>query len=377
MPERDVASAERSDLKTAFGSGTDNYYSVDPQTTDGATGLKKTEYINSKWNQQLGYYKEIPELSSVIDAKATWTVGKGFTVDEENVTTEIVLRAIKGNGTDTFNTILENCIRTYNIGGDSFCEIIRTDEEVLINLKPLDPSSIKIITNLQGIIIKYEQISKNGKPNKPYEPDQIFHLARNRVADEIHGQNMIDKLVPIILFKNEAMADWRRVLHRNIEPLWIFHMDTDNTTVIGAFKAKMDAARGKGENMYIPKGAIVPELIGTAPNASLNPLATIEMADAKFYEAAQVPKIIVGGVGGFTEAAVKIAYLAFQQTIEEEQLFIEEQVFSQLGLEIELEFPVSLENEALSEKPKAEERPIENESAAQPNDTTAEMEGNK
>jgi hypothetical protein len=71
-----------------------------------------------------------------------------------------------------------------------------------------------------------------------------------------------------------------------------------------------------------------------------------------FYEVAQVPKIILGGSGEFTEASAKIAYLAFQQTIEEEQLFIEEQIFNQLGLTIDLEFPASLENELLSDNKK-------------------------
>jgi len=65
-----------------------------------------------------------------------------------------------------------------------------------------------------------------------------------------------------------------------------------------------------------------------------------------------VPQIILGGSGEFTEASAKIAYLAFQQNIEEEQLFIEEQVGLQLGMKIELEFPASLENELLSDNKK-------------------------
>ncbi|GAJ20677.1 unnamed protein product, partial [marine sediment metagenome] len=44
--------------------------------------------------------------------------------------------------------------------------------------------------------------------------------------------------------------------------------------------------------------------------------------------------------------------LAYQQGVEEEQLFIEEQVLSQLNLVIELEFPASLENELLSDNKK-------------------------
>ena len=60
------------------------------------------------------------------------------------------------------------------------------------------------------------------------------------------------------------------------------------------------------------------------------------------------------GAQEITEASAKIAYLAFEQTIEEEQLYIEEQVLNQLNLEIELEFPASLENELISDRSKSE-----------------------
>ena len=95
-------------------------------------------------------------------------------------------------------------------------------------------------------------------------------------------------------------------------------------------------------------------------------MAWIEALNNYFYEAAGVPKIIIGNAQEFTEASAKISYLAFQQTIEEEQLFIEEQVWEQLGLRIELEFPASLENELLSDKKKDATQ-----GAAQPNETTA------
>ena len=344
MPETRIDSAV---------SGTDQHtdFEVGALNTDGATGQDETEWMNNFWTIWFGYYKTIPELTSVIDAKATWTVGKGFQADDM---TTLLLDTFKGWGKDTFNTIIENMIRTYNIGGDAFCEIIRDDKDKLINLKPLDPGSIKIIVNGKGIIKRYEQVNKieKKKPTK-FQPEEIFHLARNRVADEIHGVSIIERLVKIINKKNEAMDDWQRVLKRNIDPLWIIHLDTDDETEIANFKKKYDKARGTGEGiMYVPKDVVVPELVTVAPNASLSAIPWIESLDAKFYEAAQVPKIIVGGSGGFTEAAVKIAYLAFQQTVEEEQLFIEEQVFAQLNLVIDLEFPASLENELLSDNAK-------------------------
>ncbi len=356
MPETDIGQATASEDKH-----TD--YSVDTETTDGISIQPETRWQNNNWDIQFGYYTNIPELQAVIDAKSRWTIGKGFIADE---ITTMLLDTIKGNGKDTFNTILENMIRTMHISGDSFAEIIRDDNENLINLKPLDPQSIVTIFNDKGLIKRYEQITKVKTNPKKFKSEEIFHLSRNRVADNIHGTSMVDVLVNTILRINEAKSDWKRVLHRNIDPMMIYHLDTDDPTKIATFKAKVDAARGKGENMYIPKDAVVPELISLAPNASLNPLSWIEAETDKFYQASGVPRFVVGGLGSITEAAVKIGYLAYQQTIEEDQLYTEEQVLSQLNLFIELEFPASLENELLSDK--AKDRTT---GASQPNETQA------
>ncbi len=361
MPDVDIASAVASDLTNQMVA-----FEVDKASTDGIFEQKESKWQEENWETYFGYYtdEKIPEITSVIDTLATWTVGKGYKADEE---TTMLLDTIKGFGFDTFNTILENAMRTMQIGGNFYAEIIRDSEENLINLKPLDPSVMVHIAGKNGQIKRFEQTQKTkGQPPKKFQPEDIFYLCRNRVADEIHGRGIIAKLKLIMNMKNEAMEDWRRVLHRNVDPLWIFHLDTDDTTKIAAFKAKHDAARKNGENMYIPKDVIVPEVVAVAPNASLNPLPWIDMLDLKFYNAARVPKIILGGAGGLTEAAVKIAYLAFQQTIEEEQLYIEEQVLSQLNLVINLEFPASLENELLSDNAKDAES-----GATQPNDTTA------
>lgn len=350
----DINKAEASD-SSAF---TD--YSVDTKQTDGGNELRWT---NTDWGKYLGYYKKIPELRAVIDAKATWTIGKGIKATPQ---TTFIMDSIKGINKDSFSSILENLIRTMQIGGDSYAEIIRNDEGEFINLKPLDPSTITIITNKQGLIKKYEQNSKTkNKEKKTFETEEIFHLIRNRVADEIHGTSLIEALEWIILAKNESMADNKLINHRFAYPRWIFHLDTDDTTKVQSFKATQDAANANGENMYIPKDAVVPELMGVAPNSTINLLPWLQYLDDQFYLTSGVPKIILGGTGAITEAAVKIAYLAFQQTIEEDQLAIEEQVGLQLGLAIELEFPASLENELLSDNQKDGAQNID------PSETTA------
>ena len=344
MAENNIGSMEASDNTTAF-----TNYTVDSESTDGSTGQNETTYQNTEWEQQFGYYVNTTDIQEVINARARWTVGKGFKSDE---ITELLLDTIKGFGKDTFNTILENMVRVQLIGGDSYAEIIRDKEGNLINIKTLDPGSIKIVTNAKGIITRYEQMSKIKEAPKKFKAENIFHLARNRVADEIHGRGIVNVLSTLILAKNEAITDYKIVNHWHVKPRWKHRLKTDNKTEIAAYKAKQDAANAKGEDIYEPYDVCESELIAVAPNATMNPMAWIQYLEGAFYKAAGVPQFIVGGGTGFTEASEKIAYLAWQQTIEEDQLFIEEQVLSQLNLVVELNFPASLENELLSDNKK-------------------------
>lgn len=369
MPETDISSASATDLTNSMVD-----FSVDSESTDGAQGDVEFEWISEEWNQNLGYYKTIPELKTAIDTKANWTIGAGYDADEE---TKLLLDTIKGNGKDSFNSILKNAIKVMTIDGDSFAEVIRDEDEVLINLKPLDPSSIKIVQNGKGRIIRYEQVNKVKKVVKKFTPEQIFHLSRERVADEIHGISVVKSVEWIILARNEAMNDWKRVLHRNVEPMFIFHLDTDDTTKIAEFKNKHDSARKSGENLYVPKGVVEPELVATAANASLNPVTWINQLNDYFFQAVNVPQIIIGNAKEFTDASGKIVYLSYEQSVKASQLYVEEQMLGQLNIELDLTFPASLQTDAVSDTPSEtdliEEEPIED--SAQPNDTTAELEG--
>jgi hypothetical protein len=338
-------------------------FSVDGRQTDAATGTAETSWQNSKASQYLGYYKSIPELKIAIDVKAMWVIGKGFT---SNPLTTLKLGAIKGFGKDTFNSILENLLKQKYIYGDAFAEIIR-DGDRLVNLKPLDPGTIKIIADSKGLIKRYEQNAK-GKPAREFQPENIFHLTSNRVADEIHGVSIIESVENIILARNEAMTDYKKLLHRNIYPVRIWHLDTDIPSKIATFKAKVAAAKGEGEDIFIPKGAVETETVAIPENSSLNPMPWVQMQNKYFFQAVGVPEIIIGGSQELTQTAAQIAYLAWEQTVEQEQLNVEEQVLTQLNLEIDLEFPASLQNNLLSDNRKdgSQEQQLNQSSNLQP-----------
>jgi hypothetical protein len=157
----------------------------------------------------------------------------------------------------------------------------------------------------------------------------------------------------------------------------IYQLDTDDTSKIAEFKAKEDAANSEGENIYIPKGAVEVEPLSIAPNATLNPLTWIQQLNDYFFQVVNVPQIIVGNAKEFTDASGKIVYLAYEQSVKGEQLYIEEQILGQLNIPIKLTFPASLQTDAISDTPtetdQIEEEPIEG--TTQPNDTTEELEG--
>jgi hypothetical protein len=357
MPILNISSSTTSDMTNNV---TD--YSVGAMNTDAAGNQEETSYINTKWSQYLGYYKQIPELKRAIDARALWTLGRGYKSGEtingvflKDIDGEVVLEHIKGWGRDTFNTILKNMIITAQINGDAFCEVMRDNTNRVINIKPLDPGSIKIIVDRKGRIKRYEQINKIGKESKvvnTFKVEDIFHICRDRVADEIHGVSIIEAVENVILSRNEAMTDLKKVMHRFVKPMMKFTLDTDDVAKIDAFVAKYDKAVNLGENLYVPKDTVQHEIIAIPANATLNPLPYIENLSNFFYQAVGIPQIIVGGSQEFTEATAKIAYLSFQQSVEDWQLDIETQVWQQLQLKIELDFPASLQNELISDTKK-------------------------
>ncbi len=375
MPETDINSAVASDLKNAMPD-----FSVDAMETDAPQDQEETTWQSTTWSQNLGYYKKIPELKSSIDTKVTWVIGAGIEADEQTL---LLLGTIKGNGMDSFNSILSNQYKVSIIDGDSYAEIITNDDDILINLKPLDPSTIVSVWNRQGRIKEYRQVTKKAwwqfwkKGHITFQPEEIFHLSRERIADEMHGNSVIPAVEWIILARNEAMADWKKVLHRNVNPIIVWHLDTDDPTEIDKIKKTTDKARAENENIYVPKGVVEPEVLAIAQNATLNPLTWIVHLKNYFYQAVNVPQIIVGSAEEFTDASGKIAYLAYEQSVKGGQLYVEEQVLLQLNLEINLIFPASLQTDAVSDTPSetdmVEEEPIED--AAQPNDKKEELEG--
>jgi len=339
MSNQRISNATTSDLTNL--SGFETSVNSAEQDTPGTSFMPN-------WSKWFGYYKVIPELQAVIDKKAIWTIGKGFIAD---VKVKKILGKIKGNGKDTFNGIMYNMITAYTICGDSFAEIIKNHRGELVNLKPINPGSMSIVSNDSGIITGYEQNVISTGTKIKFKPEDIFHLSWNRLGDEPHGRSTIEKIERIILMRNEAMEDMKLVFHRYVSPLNIWKLDTDDSSEITAFKAKVETTYKNKENLFIPKDTVELERAAIPQYSTLDPLPWINTLNHYFLISEGVPEVILGYGKDATEASSKIMYLAFQQVIERNQLFLEEQIKLQLGLDVEFNFP-----ENIAENLKTDER---------------------
>ena len=316
-------------------------FSVASKSTDSATAgeLSYTPDFN-KWN---GYYQAIPELKAVIDKFASWTFGKGIIADEKN---KAKLDKIKGNGKESARIVLKNQWRVALICGDSFAHIIQDNQGRLTNLKPLNPQMTAIIQNSEGIIVRYDLLGVVQGKNKVIDSldiDEVYHLSNERVADEMHGIPFPQSMETLILSRNEAIADTREFFHKNGRPMNFFEVSTQDTAKLNALETTINTAYKKCENVIIPEG-ILKEIKKhtTAQNEVVDPLPYIKFLVRQFVTACGMPEIIMGWGENSTEASGKISYLAFQQDIEDKQLYNEEMMKEQLGIEAELEFPADL-----------------------------------
>jgi len=326
---------------SATAGSTDTFrYIPEHKDTEGPNGISETSYVAS-WSKWHGYYREIAEFQAVTDKLGSWTVGRGYETDG---TTKKKLNKIKGFGKDDFNSLLENFVRTMLIGGDCYAEIIKDNQGRMINLKPLNPGTIKIVANSGGIIVRYEQMRKK-EDNIVFDPKDIFHLAWNRIADEIHGIPYAEKMQEILQMRKESMRDLRLIFHRYAKPLIISKIDSDDADVISSYKTQLDNAVKKAENLIIPKDTVDMERMSIPQYSTLDPLPWLRFLIRQFITSSGVPEVVLGWGEETTEASSKIIYLAFQQTIERLQRYVEAQLESQLNIKINLIFPASLEVE--------------------------------
>ncbi len=340
-------------------------YSVDPARTDGVNAYgEETTWQFTNFSTHYGYYKNISKIKQALDTFATYIIGQGYTT--QSVEDKLILEHIDGFGEDTFLSILWNMIVISKINGDSFCEIIRDPKSgKLVNLKPLDPSTIKVVCNRKGRIIRYEQVEKTetGQTVK-FKPEEIFHLCNNRVADNIHGTSNLETLKTEVDIINEAIADLRRIMHRST--IRVLYVEEEDKTRFTQLKSDYAEAIKYGEVLILPgKPAdnAFQDLTPPAVDAYLN---YIKYHEDSFYRAAGIPKEILGGTPENTEASAKVGVIVFEPLFTRDITKLELDIWNQLYIKISFNKQPSLMGNM-----QADEAKNTGQIGFQPNDTTA------
>ena len=330
MAQYDISKTTTTGLDTGMA---DYLFAVTPVSLDSSQDQEETYWDFPDAQKNLGYYKTIPELKKAVDSLAIWTAGIGYETDSYN---KVILEHISGWGEDSFNSIMQNMIIIKKVVSDSFAEIIRDKDGTLINLKPISPERIKIVVGKNGRIKRYE--IKGKIENTKFAPENILHLCNDRVGDEIHGVSVVDACKWVIDARNEAMTDYRKVLHRNVVPVRIIEVDTDDVTKRNALIKEYEEAIKKGEVLVIPKGTV--EIKDTQINIQ-DPIAWIQYLENFFYQAVGVPRVIATAQD-YTEAGSKVSFLTFEPVYTNEQTLLEQDLWNQLGIKIKFNRPPSL-----------------------------------
>ena len=317
-----------------------DFYKVTSRDTDASAGGEEF-YFYPKWTTWYGYYMAHEDFSAVIDKLASWAVGSGYEAKPE---VKKILDRIKGYGKDDFNSLLENFCKTFLMAGDSFGEILKDKAGRLINLKPINPGSMAIVTNGSSMVERYEQHSRNLKvETNVFTKEEIFHCAWNRIADSSHGMPFAEKVESILKAIKQAFLFTNVLMRRHVMPVQIFNLGTSDATEVARVKKKIDSAYQNTENVYTAAGVIEKvEQVGVPQYSSIDPLPYQKYLQRRFTTALGVPEVIMGWGEETTEASSNVIYVAFEQTIRRIQRFIEAQLKLQVGIEINLIPPPSL-----------------------------------
>jgi hypothetical protein len=327
-----------SDLNIAKTTVTDlniQAYSTSSQSLEHSEGDEIfIDFPNS--DKYYGYYKKYGQLKKAVDTLSIYVVGKGFST---NSRTKVILEHIKGWGEDTIHSILWNLQVVSLVQGDAFAEIIRDEDTgILINLKPISPERMRIVLNKKGIITRYEQIRNEG--NIKFKPEEILHICNDRVADEQRGTSVVECCQWVIDAIEEAKRDYRIVLHRNVVPVRIIEVDTDDTARRNSFMNEYKDAITKGEVLVIPKGTVQ---ISQDTIKVQDPISWIQSLENYFYLAVGIPKVIASP-DALSEGSSKVSYLIFEPIYTYRQMLLEADLYNQLGVSLTFNRPPSLQD---------------------------------
>lgn len=317
-------------------------YQIMPMRIDSST-IEENYWYNDKFTKYLGAYKKMPQIKQSVDSFNMWAFGKGYEADPS---TKVRLQKINGWGEETFSSIIEGLGKIADINGDAYAEKVY-DEETgeLVNLKTQNPETVRHVTDAKGMLIRYDVWDALSGEWKEIKPAKMFHISAGRIAGEGHGTSRVESVLWIVEAKQEAMNDWRRILHRST--IRVLEVDLDDRDTQNTINTQYAAAVKNGEILLLPKQSDGKEtkFQDLAPPPVETFLPWIRYLDSIFYKAFGVPEVILGGAQEYTEAGSKVGYLTFEVPYTCKQREMEDDILNQLGFKVKFNRPASLKED--------------------------------
>lgn len=335
-------------------------YKVGLVAPDGALDQKETFWDNVFFTKYFGNYKNIAKIKNTMNTFAAWVLGKGH---ETDAATEAILDNIIGWGEDTFQSILWNMLVMKKVAGDSYAQIIRDENtNALLNIKVLNPEFMRHVAGPKNTILRYEY-RITAEPKK-FRPEEILHFCNDRVANEIHGVSALEA----VQWNIEATEEARRVHRKKVKNsgiIGVFETDMDNTSKMTNLKPEIKKGVEEGTFLLLPKGVAEAKPWDTKLNTN-DTISWLKYLDDDFYTSIGVPRVIVGGETGATEAGAKVSYIVFEPIYTRETTELELDLWNQLAIRITFKKPGSM-MENLQEN----EKKNTGQTGFQPNDVEA------
>ena len=307
---------------------------VESKALDVANANQEETYVYyDKATENYGYYFNHPQVSSPINALATWTVSKGWTCDNETLKQE--LEHITGNGKDNFDSIMWNHEVTKLVQGDAFLEIIRGNKNMIINMIPISCERVKTVFKGPRII-RYE--IWNGTKWVKKKVEEILHSQNKRIGDQIHGTSFIQSGKKIIDALLEANDYERKIKHRD-KALGIVYYKTNNSGKIEYANSQIENAVKNGEMVGLPQDTA--EIKPYPSKSSEDRQNWLQYLENLYYQTGGVPRSIatsdgtseVGGING---------HVIFEPIYTKEQNDLENDLWIQQAIKIKFNRPPSL-----------------------------------
>ncbi len=303
--------------------------SLDIASSDGG----ETFVYYQKAQENYGYQFNHPQVASPLNAICTWAFRQGWTTEDKEM--EIILSKIDGNGKENFENIIWNHGNIKLGHGDSFCDIIRSEKGVLVNLINISPERVKTV--YVGPRIKRYEIWDGTKWVKK-GVNEILHSFNKKLGDSNIGTGFIQSNKNVNDAMIEAFEDERLIKHRD-KALGIAYYETNNAGKIAFANKQIEKAVKNGEMLGLPKDTAK---IEPYPSKSSEDRQNwLQYVENLGYQTGGVPRSVVTS-DGTSEVGGINGHLIFEPIYGAEQLDMENDLWNQLGVKIKFNRPPSL-----------------------------------